>query len=79
MPCKTNTGNNIAGRPPEHQLWMLDDVAKHLRCSRDAIYRLVARQEIPHIRLFKRRGLRFRKREIEEWLSSQCRPDTKES
>jgi excisionase family DNA binding protein len=51
---------------------MVEDVADYLRCSKDAVYRMVERQEIPHTRIFKRKGLRFRPEEIEEWLRSQA-------
>ena len=45
--------------------YWVDD--KHLRCSTDAIYRLVERSELPHTRIFKRKGLRFSADEIERW------------
>ncbi len=71
MPRNTHYGNRIDRHAPDTRLWMVEDVADYLRCSKDAVYRLVERQEIPHTRIFKRKGLRFRPEEIEEWLRSQ--------
>ncbi len=52
---------------PQTQLWLVADVAEYLRCSEDAVYRMVERSEIPHRRIFKRKGLRFHPEEIERW------------
>ena len=73
MPRNTHCGNRIDQHTPDTRLWMVEDVADYLRCSKDAVYRMVERQEIPHTRIFRRKGLRFRPAEIEEWLRSQTR------
>ena len=78
MPCKAHDIDNIGPNAHGHQLWMVDEVARYLRCSSDAVYRMVERQEIPHTRIFKRKGLRFRPEEIEEWLGSQKGTNAKE-
>jgi excisionase family DNA binding protein len=79
MPYKTNEGKNIGRNESRRQLWLVDDVAEYLRISREEVYRLVQRLEIPHTRIFRRKGLRFRPEEIEEWLSSHHGPHAKES
>ncbi|UCG51022.1 MAG: helix-turn-helix domain-containing protein [Candidatus Latescibacterota bacterium] len=79
MPRNPNDDNKITESKSRTGLWTVDEVARFLRCSKDAIYRMVERQEIPHIRVFKRKGLRFRPEEIEGWLASQRGPHAKES
>jgi excisionase family DNA binding protein len=49
---------------------MVDEVAEYLRISKDAVYRLVARREIPYTRIFRRKGLRFHPDEVEKWARS---------
>ena len=68
MPRSNNEPHNTCGRAPQGELWLVADVAKYLRISTDAVYRLVERSEIPHTRIFKRKGLRFRPEEIEKWV-----------
>jgi excisionase family DNA binding protein len=52
-------------------LWTAEDVARHLRCSRSAVYAWAERCEIPCRRL----GglLRFRPSEIEAWVDRNAR------
>jgi len=68
MPRSNSETDNNSGHSPQTQLWMVDDVAQYLRISTDAVYRMVERSEIPHTRIFKRRGLRFHPDEIEKWV-----------
>ena len=70
MPHNANDGSNIGEQALNRQLWLVDDVAEYLRISKDAVYRLVARREIPHTRIFKRKGLRFHPDEVENWARS---------
>ncbi len=74
MPRNTSCPNEIDDRLPKGQLWLVDDVAHYLRISKDEVYRLVERLEIPHTRIFKRKGIRFHPNEIEEWTRSKKRP-----
>jgi excisionase family DNA binding protein len=67
MPRNDNQLDNNGRHSPGKQLWLVDDVAQYLRISTDAVYRMVERSEIPHTRIFKRRGLRFHPDEIEKW------------
>jgi hypothetical protein len=57
MPRNSNEPDNASGHAPQTQLWLVDDVAQYLRVSTDAVYRMVERSEIPHTRVFKRKGL----------------------
>jgi excisionase family DNA binding protein len=68
MPRKDSQIDKIGRHAPRRELWLVDDVARYLRCSTDAVYRMVERAEIPHTRIFKRKGLRFRPEEIEKWV-----------
>ena len=79
MPRNATDGNRIDQHTPNTGLWMVEDVANYLRCSKDAVYRMVERREIPHTRIFRRKGLRFRPAEIEECLRSQHCPHAKGS
>ena len=76
MPRNTKQDQDIDDRPPRGQLWLVDDVAQYLRISTNEVYRLVERSEIPHSRIFKRKGIRFHPGEIEEWLRSDRRSVT---
>ncbi len=67
MPRSDKQPDDTRGHAPRAPLWLVDDVAQYLRCSTDAVYRMVERSEIPHTRIFKRKGLRFHPEEIEEW------------
>jgi excisionase family DNA binding protein len=52
-------------------LLTVNEVAARLRVSRASVYRLIAEQELPYIRLRsgpKRAPIRFREDEIERWL-----------
>ena len=70
MPRNESEADNRRRHSPQHQLWLVDDVAQYLRISTDAVYRMVERSEIPHTRIFKRRGLRFHPEQIEAWVRS---------
>ncbi len=74
----TRCTNEIAGRLLKGQLWLVDDVAHYLRISKDEVYRLVERLEIPHTRIFKRKGIRFHPDEIEQWARCEKRPPQSE-
>ena len=78
MPYNANDGKYIAEHTRRSQLWLVADVAQYLRISRDEVYRLVERLEIPHTRIFKRKGIRFHPDEIEEWTRSETRPPQSE-
>ena len=67
MPRNDNQPDDTSRHAPKIQLWLVADVADYLRCSTDAVYRMVERSEIPHRRIFKRKGLRFHPQEIERW------------
>ena len=70
MPHKANNGSSISDQTMKRELWQVDDVARYLQISKDAVYRLVARREIPHTRIFRRKGLRFHPDEVEKWARS---------
>jgi excisionase family DNA binding protein len=70
MPHNANDGSKIGCPDSKQPLWLVDDVAEYLKISRDAVYRLVARREIPHRRLFRRKGLRFHPDDVESWARS---------
>ncbi len=70
MPRNTNDVNNIGKQASKGPLWLVDDVAEYLQISRDAVYRLVAQRQIPHTRIFRRKGLRFNPDEVEKWARS---------
>ncbi len=74
MPYNANDGKYIGEHTPRRQLWLAADVAQCLRISKDEVYRLVERLEIPHTRIFKRKGIRFHPDEIEDWTKSELRP-----
>ena len=74
----TSCSNEIDDRLHKGRLWLVDDVAQYLRISKDEVYRLVERLEIPHTRIFKRKGIRFHPGEIEEWARSIKRPPQSE-
>ena len=76
MPSNANNGSNIGNRSPRQHLWMVDDVAQYLCISKDEVYRLVARQEIPHIRVFRRKGIRFHPDDVEKWARSGGNEDS---
>ncbi len=67
MRNNSNKPDNTSRHSPQTQLWLVADVAECLRCSPDAVYRMVERSEIPHRRIFKRKGSRFHPEEIERW------------
>ena len=73
MPRNTRCPNELDNHLHKGQLWLVDDVALYLRISKDEVYRLVERLEIPHTRIFKRKGIRFHPDEIEEWTRSEKR------
>ena len=70
MPHNTSESSSTGKQAPKRELWMVDEVAEYLRISKDAVYRLVARREIPHTRIFRRKGLRFHPDEVEKWARS---------
>ena len=74
MPRNTKCPNEIDNHLHKGQLWLVDDVAHYLRISKDEVYRLVERLEIPHTRIFKRKGIRFHPDEIEDWTKSDMSP-----
>ena len=78
MPHNANDAKYIGEDTARRQLWLVDDVAHYLRISKDEVYRLVERLEIPHTRIFKRKGIRFHPDEIEKWARCEKRPPQSE-
>ena len=76
MPYNANDGKGIGKQASKPQLWLVDDVAQYLRISKDEVYRLVARREIPHIRVFRRKGIRFHPIDVERWARSGSTEDS---
>ena len=72
MPHKAHSGSKSHGQ----QLWLVDDVAQYLRISKDEVYRLVARRAIPHIRVFRRKGIRFHPGDVEKWARTGVTEDS---
>ena len=65
-------GHPIAGRPVAgfERLWRIGDVAHYLGVPRSAVYKMTAPKSsnpIPHLKVG--RLLRFKKSDIDEWLS----------
>ena len=52
------------------RLWTVKDVASFLSLSEKLIYVLVARGELPHMRISKR-AIRFKRDEILNWVNTQ--------
>ncbi len=73
MPYNANDGKYIDEHTARRQLWLAAEVAQYLRISKDEVYRLVERLEIPHARIFKRKGIRFHPDEIEKWARCEKR------
>ena len=55
-------------------LWNVKDLAKYLRTTTHAIYKLVERGQVPCIRIGK--SIRFDPAEIREWVKSKSCPIT---
>jgi excisionase family DNA binding protein len=70
MPRNTIDSSSTGKQASKRELWLVDDVADYLQISKDAVYRMVARREIPHTRIFRRKGLRFHPDEVEKWARS---------
>lgn len=47
--------------------------AKYLQVSKALVYQLIAKKQIPHIRVSKRRVV-IRKSELEKWLEKKAEP-----
>ena len=75
MPRNPQSCNDIDSGTTQGRLWLADDVAEYLRISKTEVYRLVERREIPHSRIFKRKGIRFHPDEIEKWARFDRGPD----
>ncbi len=56
------------GKTASAEILTTVEAAAMLKISRGGLYNLVSRGEIPHIRLFGRRSLRFRREDIEKLL-----------
>ena len=51
------------------RLLRAEDVAERIGMTKDFVYALVRRKEIPHVRLG--RSVRFRRESIDAWLAEQ--------
>jgi excisionase family DNA binding protein len=54
----------------QHELLTVPEVASLLRISKDGVYRLVNRRMISHYTI--PRGIRFRRKDIDQYLQSCC-------
>ena len=63
--------SSIPTQPPE-ALWTVNDVARILRTSPNAVYKLAAKKRIPQIRFG--RKILFRPDEIRGWLDDHTIP-----
>ncbi len=70
---------NKSRHSPQAQLWLVEDVVQYLRISAAAVYKLAERSEIPHIRIFQRKGLRFHPDEIEQWARFETKTNGTEA
>jgi len=52
----------------DDDLWLVDDVASFLRCTRKFVYSMVAKRKIPHYKLSNR--LRFSRSMMVSWLQT---------
>ena len=54
-------------------LWEVEDVMRCLKCSRAAVSRYMRDEQLPYIKLGKKKTahLRFRPAKIQEWLEKQ--------
>ena len=57
----------------EDNLWKATDVAAYLSISKEKVYKMAQKRQIPFIRLGDEKGasIRFKKSEIEKWLSKR--------
>ena len=53
----------------KYEILTLQEVSKYLRTSRDTIYRMARRKEIPCFKVG--RNWRFKKSKVDEWLEKQ--------
>lgn len=53
-------------------LWTVNEVAIYLKLAKQSVYRMVCEARIPHIHIG--RTVRFRKDDIDEWLSKSRKP-----
>jgi len=58
------------GKTSSAEILTAVETAAMMKISRGGLYSAVAKGDIPHIRLFGRRSLRFKKSEIEQLLKS---------
>lgn len=72
----TTTQSQTARGPENDEVWTVADVAHHLKMSPRQVWELTRRRgqlrsdyPIPHIKIH-RKALRFRKRDIQQWLAA---------
>ena len=57
------------GSPSGDKVFTIPEVAAYLKISKSKIYHLVARKEIPHLKLG--RNVRIRESDLQKWLELQ--------
>lgn len=61
--------NIQSGLPSGDKVFTIPEVAAYLKLSKAKIYHLVARKEIPHLKLG--RNVRIRESDLQKWLELQ--------
>ncbi len=56
----------------DDKLYKVSEVAVYLRLSRSQVYAMIARRELPHVRLSKRRII-VREKDLKIWMESKAK------
>jgi excisionase family DNA binding protein len=59
--------------PKLEPLWSVSKVASYLNRKPSTVYQWVEQGRIPYFRIYKRKGLRFRKSLINQWLKERAK------
>ena len=60
--------SNSSETPKLEPLWNVSQLASYLKCKPSTIYQWVEQRRIPYFRIYKRKGIRFQKSLIDQWL-----------
>jgi len=64
----SQNNSNSSETPKLEPLWNVSQLASYLKCKPSTIYQWVEQRRIPYFRIFKRKGIRFQKSLIDQWL-----------
>ncbi len=74
MPPRSSGNPILALEPLPEQLWNIGDLAKYLRKSTHAVYKMVERGQIPYVKI--EQAVRFNPPVIREWIARLSIPPT---